>query len=87
MYWKDAINLINKAYEKDFEGKAWSMWLTLYPNMDKKNFVSFNDYKKKIINKPMSAQSQTMSSVDDILKEVSEIRQLKARKDNSNGNI
>ncbi|MGL5642995.1 MAG: hypothetical protein ACRDDM_12035 [Paraclostridium sp.] len=79
MYWEDAIELINKAYAKDFENKAWEMWLTLYPNMDKKNFTSFEDYKKKIIRTPQINQAN--SSVDEILKDVSEIRSKKARKE------
>lgn len=85
MNWESSLDLINKAYEKDFENKAWSMWLTLYPNMDKKNFISFEEYKKKLI-QPVN---NTLSSTEDILKEVSEIRQLKARKESEklNGNI
>ena len=77
MNWENAINLINKAYEKDFENKAFSMWLTLYPNMDEKTFVSFGDYNNKLI----TPTTSTLSSMDDILKDVSEIRQKKARKE------
>lgn len=77
MNWENAIKLINKAYEKDFENKAFSMWLTLYPNMDEKTFVSFGDYK----NKRITPTTSTLSSMDDILKDVSEIRQKKARKE------
>ena len=77
MNWENAIKLINKAYEKDFENKAFSMWLTLYPNMDEKTFVSFGDYKYKLI----TPTTSTLSSMDDILKDVSEIRQKKARKE------
>lgn len=46
------------------------MWLTLYPNMDKKNFISFEDFKSKLI----SPRFENIASTEDILKEVSEIR-------------
>ena len=77
MDWQRTLDLINKAYEKQFEDKAWSMWLTLYPNMDKKNFVSFDEYKKKLI----TPTSNKLSSMDDVLKDVSKLRKLKARKE------
>ena len=77
MEWENAIRLINKAYEKDFDNKAFSMWLTLYPNMDKNTFVSFGDYKSKLI----IPTTNTLSSMDDILRDVAEIRKKKARKE------
>lgn len=77
MTWDRALEIINKAYEKSFEDKSFKMWLTLYPNMDDKNFMSFNDYKNKLMTPIVS----TTPSMDDILKDVSELRQLKARKE------
>lgn len=77
MNWERALEIINKAYEKSFEDKAFKMWLTLYPNMDEKNFMSFDDYKTKL----MTPVKTTLSSMHDVLKDVSEIRQLKARKE------
>ena len=70
MDYKSAIKLINKAYEKDLEDKVYQMWLTLYPNMDKNNFISFEDFKAKV----MIPNIQSLSSAEDVLKEVSEIR-------------
>lgn len=70
MDYKSAIKLINKAYEKDLEDKVYQMWLTLYPNMDKNNFISFEDFKAKVMIKNI----QSLSSAEDVLKEVSEIR-------------
>jgi hypothetical protein len=82
---ENAIELINKAYEKDLENKVWDMWLTKYQYMDKNNFVSFEDFKNSL----MQPTTNTLSSIEDTLKEVSEIRQLKARKEGekANGNI
>ena len=61
------------------------MWLTLYPNMDKKNFISFNDYKNQLTTPKVD---NTLSSIDEVLNDVQEIRKMKARKEESiNGNI
>lgn len=81
MQWEDAIQIINKAYEKDFENRSFSMWLTLYPNMDKKNFISFDDYKRKFTTTTTTEQN---SNITDILKDVDDIRKLKALKESEN---
>ncbi|MDQ0340273.1 hypothetical protein J2S00_003078 [Caldalkalibacillus uzonensis] len=36
-----------KAFKKREEQKVWEMWVARYPYMDKKNFISFNDFLKK----------------------------------------
>lgn len=44
---KTGIKLFVEACEKIQEQKAWDMWLMLYPNMDKKNFIPFSKFYKK----------------------------------------
>ncbi len=44
------IALIKKAYEKQNENMIWDMWLTKYPWMDEKSFISFSDFKDKLLN-------------------------------------
>lgn len=78
MQWEDAVQIINKAYEKEFENKFFSMWLTLYPNMDKKNFISFDDYKRKLT---ITTSIEQNSNITDILKDVDDIRKLKILKE------
>lgn len=39
--------LISEAMKKESEDNLWGMWLTLYPKMNKDNFESFEDYKKR----------------------------------------
>lgn len=78
MDWQEARDIINKAYEKEFDKKAFSMWLTLYPNMDKKNFISFKDFKKELIT-PTTVNNK-LSSNDEILNDVQEIRKMKYEK-------
>lgn len=41
------VDLINKARSEKDDDRLFSMWVSLYPNMDKKTFVSFQDFKKK----------------------------------------
>jgi hypothetical protein len=45
---KTGIELYLKAAEKIHEKYAWDQWLTVYPNMTKENFVSFNDFLKQL---------------------------------------
>ena len=64
----DFISLIAKSFEKKEERKSWEMWLTLYPNMTKENFMPFSEFfnmqKQKISKRPK----------EDILDEVERIR-------------
>lgn len=46
----DGVDLINKAMEEKEEQRIWSVWLARLSNMDKKNYVSFEQYKRKIMN-------------------------------------
>ena len=46
----EGISIITKAKEKETDQIIWEMWLSLYPNMNKDNFISFNDFKNKITN-------------------------------------
>lgn len=41
------IDLVFKAIENDAEDKLWEKWLAELPNMDKKSFVPFEEYKNK----------------------------------------
>jgi hypothetical protein len=68
MDFEQGFKLIKKAFDKREEEKAWQMWLTLYPNMNKDNFVPFSDFYKEM-KKPISKRP-----TEDILNEVYEIR-------------
>ncbi|WP_157800950.1 hypothetical protein [Bacillus solitudinis] len=35
-----------EANEQENEKKAWDVWLSKYPHMDEKTFVSFEDFYK-----------------------------------------
>ena len=44
--WQDGIRLINKAVEKNNDQRLWDLYCTIYPNMDKETFISFEKFKK-----------------------------------------
>lgn len=46
----EGYKLIRKAHEKDIEDKLWEQWLVDYRFMDSETFISFEEYKGKIIN-------------------------------------
>lgn len=69
------LNLINHLKEKEIEYKVWQMWLMRYQNMDKENFISFEDFLKKIYNKNISKRS-----AEEILEESRRIQEAIKRK-------
>lgn len=47
---EDGYKLIRKAFEKSSEEKLWEQWLVDYRFMGNETFISFEEYKEKIIN-------------------------------------
>mgnify|MGYP007069478687 CR=1 FL=1 len=47
------------------ENELFDMWKLQFPNMDKENFISFEDYKNKLI-----VKKHTEISYEDIEKEM-----------------
>lgn len=60
MDFEDGIPLINKAFEKIEEQKAWQMWLIKFQHMDKSNFVEFSKFYKQL-KKPKVIESEKNS--------------------------
>jgi len=73
----EAVELINHLFKEIGKRKLWEMWLTMYPNMDKKTFVSFDDFYKRS-SRPISTETD-----EEIMKSVYEIRK-KVREQNGN---
>jgi len=63
-----SIDLFLHAIEKNRENDLWETWALHYPRMDKENFISFEDYKKKSI-----TQAVTKISFEDIEKEMEQV--------------
>ena len=60
---KDLIKLLNAAQKKESEDNLWQMWLTLYPRMNKDNFESFEDYKKRALRSVVRATEKTSEEI------------------------
>lgn len=71
LHWIDGIDLINKAFEKREENKAWQMWIAKYPWMAKNEFIPFDKFYKKAI----QPKNISQKPAQEILKEAYEIRQ------------
>lgn len=54
----EGLQLINKAFEKRNEEKAWQMWLMRFQHMTKKNFVPFSQFMKKALRPTMENSSE-----------------------------
>ncbi|MVX62237.1 hypothetical protein GKZ28_00795 [Clostridium chromiireducens] len=63
--YKDGLEFIFKAYEKELEDRLWDRWLVDYRWMNESNFVSFEDYKNK-------TSSSSNKNVENISKEAIE---------------
>lgn len=62
MYFKDGIEMIRKGFEKRTKKEYWDMWLTAYPNMTEKTYISFDDFFSK--SKTPNNQTTQQSSVN-----------------------
>lgn len=69
--WNNGIELINKAIEKRNEQRDWEMWISVYPNMDKKTFISFEKFRKKGRELP-----QNNLTTAEIIEKAEEIRKI-----------
>lgn len=65
------IELIGKAYEKQSDSMMWDMWLTKFPWMDEKSFISFVDFKDKILKQVK--QPKQIKTKEEIIKQSEEI--------------
>ena len=57
------VEQIKKAYEKKLDDNIWEMWLVEFPHMDKKTFLTFGDYKKKLLHKKEKQTDEQMLSM------------------------
>jgi hypothetical protein len=64
---KRGINLLKKAMDEDTRDYAFKIYLAAYPNMDKKNFKTFNEFWEEA--KPQNIVIDTRNE-DEIMKEI-----------------
>lgn len=73
----EGYEFILKAFEKDLERTIWEKWLIDYQSMDKKNFKSFEEYKKAImmpIAEKQLTKEELLEQAKEIEKEISKKR-------------
>jgi len=67
----DFLQLVIKAFKEREKERFWQTWLTLYPNMDQKNFIPFSqfyqDQTEPINNRP---KEEMLSEADKIRKKL-----------------
>jgi hypothetical protein len=68
---EEGIEIIEKSREKQQEDLLWQRWLAIYPYMEtgKLNFISFGDYKDKLLSKKFKVTNISKEEIEtDILK-------------------
>jgi hypothetical protein len=60
-----------KAFEKNEEQKLWDIWLTKLPHMNKNNYISFEQYKRKFYQPKVTKSNMT---VEEQIKEAERIK-------------
>ncbi|WP_207733702.1 hypothetical protein [Clostridium celatum] len=81
---EDGYDFIKVAYESDKEEKIWQLWTSLYPNMTKENYISFEEFKNSII--PSGQAEIENLDKEEILDKVNDIINLTLKEVNGNGN-
>lgn len=65
-----------KANQEKEDDRLYQLWTNLVPHMTKESFVSFNEYKRNIFNKPSNkSNSNSMSNIVESNKSEEEILQ------------
>lgn len=63
-----SIDIIIYALEKNTENEIFDMWKLQFPNMTKESYISFEEYKAKLISK-----KHTEISCEDIEREIDKV--------------
>lgn len=68
---EDGLNIIVKAFKNESKDKFYKLYLTQYPNMDKDNYISFEDFYKQSTTKRINTnknKEEIYKNVENILK-------------------
>lgn len=70
------IELIQKAFQKHEEERAFALYASIYPNFNKNNFKPFNEFYKAKNNDKISVRSaeDIMADAQEIMRKVGEKR-------------
>lgn len=69
MPYQDALRVIAKGREKDFEKRLWDQYVSIYPYMNDDNFISFEDFRSKTVKpvEPSRTKEDVLNEVEDII--------------------
>jgi predicted metal-dependent hydrolase len=72
------LELIQKAFDKREEEKAWQMWLMRFQHMTQKNFVPFSQFMKKAIRPIVEESSEPTEDLIAMAEKIKAADQVKA---------
>lgn len=69
MPYRDALRVIAKGREKDFEQRLWNQYVSIYPYMNEENFISFEEFKDKTVKpvEPTRTKEDVLGEVEGII--------------------
>lgn len=67
---KIITRLLYKAHEKQEKQQAWEIWLTKYPNMTENDYVSFNEFWKKLKSPKIEESNESVQETFNRFKKV-----------------
>lgn len=77
--------LIKYAYKKKEEKELWDLYLVNFSRMDKSNYETFEDYKRRV--KSYYPITEKIASVEDVMEEMKDVIEIFKRKEENNGNF
>lgn len=69
---RNITELLAGAWNRKDENRAWSLYVSTYPNMTSETFMTFDEFYN-----PEKAQKQDSRSAEEILEEVKEILEMR----------
>lgn len=72
-------DLVAKALEKVQEERAWEMYISVFPNMTEKTYLTFEQFQAKSIQGSSASQEAPSSnepSVDELIAQAERIKQI-----------
>ncbi len=69
MPYQDALKVIAKGREDDFEKRLWDQYVSIYPYMNDDNFISFEEFKNKAVKpvEPARTKEDVLGEVENII--------------------
>lgn len=63
-----------QSIDREQDEKLWEMWLARFPNMSKKDFISFDDFKRRAKRKKPALVLTGKKSTAELIKQAEKIK-------------